>query len=75
MSFSRFFKKNHTEVLFFIATIFYFGNFFTFFSGTVTILNQDFIENIVKNISFIFLFDLIRSNYSIISLIINLIML
>ena len=75
MSFSKILKKNHTEVLFFIATIFYFGNFFTFFSGTVTILNQDFIENILKNVSFIFLFELIRSNYSLISLIINLIIL
>ena len=75
MSFSKILKKNHTEVLFFIATIFYFGNFFTFFSGTVTILNQDFIENINKNVSFIFLFEFIRSNYSVISLIINLIIL
>ena len=45
---NNFFKNN---VIFLVTTILFFGNFFTFFSGNVTIFEINFAKDFLKKVS------------------------
>ncbi len=61
------------EILLIIAIIIYFGNFFAFLGGSITLFDINQINQLSKNLSFINILDFLRVNYSILGLTANVI--
>lgn len=61
------------EILLIIAIIIYFGNFFAFLGGSITLFDVNQINQLFKNISFLNILDFLRVNYSILGLTANVI--
>ena len=67
---SNFFNNN---IIFLITVILFFGNFFIFFSGNVTIFEINFAKDFFEKFSLKYIFETLRANYALISLVINII--
>ena len=73
MSFIKIKNFSLHEILLIIAIIIYFGNFFAFLGGSITLFDINQINQLFKNLSFINVLDFLRVNYSILGLTANII--
>ena len=73
MSFIKIKNFSLHEILLIIAIIIYFGNFFAFLGGSITLFDINQINQLSKNLSFINILDFLRVNYSILGLTANII--